>query len=507
MFVTKIQTYFKAKDATVPVRLELRPVVNGAPSSDDIIPGSVVVLPPSAVQTAVSQTQASALSSPTTFTFDEPIFLEYDEEYAIVLLSDCNSYEAYVGETYAFQLGSTEKRIDRQPSLGSLFKSQNGTTWTPDQTKDLAFDLFKAQFTTAGGTVVFENSVVPDMLLSNNPISTDSGSRTISVLAPDHGFIVGDTVSITGFDSAGTGLLNGIDSAGRVNDFTHTITAVDGFGYQVELTDSATATGFIGGARVKSSRQILFDTVIPQFDTLVPQDTNITVDAKFTTGRSLAGAETRGTKDTAFSGNLAIKEANNFSAPRIIGTTAFETANIGSGEKSVTIQTAFSTTRADVSPVIDLQRTGMITISNRIDNQVASGATAGTSNTPITYVGEDSDGSSLSKHITKVVNLIEPALGLSVIVNARKPSSADFQVWTRVADGNENIFEKPWKLGTQINTVSSNELTFQDYEFVREFVAGGNAFSFVSYQVKIVMTSTNSSTPPLFRDLRVIATA
>ena len=29
-----------------------------------------------------------------------------------------------------------------------------------------------------------------------------------------------------------------------------------------------------------------FDTVIPQFDTLVPQDTNITVDAKFTTGRS-----------------------------------------------------------------------------------------------------------------------------------------------------------------------------------------------------------------------------
>ena len=510
MFVTKIQTYFKAKDTTVPVRLELRPVVNGAPSSDDIIPGSVVVLPPSAVQTAVSQTQASALSSPTTFTFDEPIFLEYDEEYAIVLLSDCNSYEAYVGETYEFQLGSTEKRIDRQPSLGSLFKSQNGTTWTPDQTKDLAFDLFKAQFTTAGGTVVFENAVVPDMLLSSNPISTDSGSRTISVLAPDHGFIVGDTVSITGFDSAGTGLLNGIDSAGRVNDFTHTITAVDGFGYQVELTDSATATGFIGGARVKSSRQILFDTVIPQFDTLVPQDTNVTVDAKFTTGRSLAGAETRGTKDTAFSGNLAIKEANNFSTPRMIGTTAFETANIGSGEKSVTIQTAFSTTRADVSPVIDLQRTGMITISNRIDNQVASGATAGTSNTPITYIGEDSDGSSLSKHITKVVNLIEPALGLSILVNARKPSSADFQIWTRVADADENIFEKPWTLGIQTNTVSSSELTFKDYEFVREFVASSGSndpLSFMSYQVKIVMTSTNSSTPPLFRDLRVIATA
>ena len=31
-------------------------------------------------------------------------------------------------KTYAFELGSTEKRINRQPSMGSLFKSQNGTT-------------------------------------------------------------------------------------------------------------------------------------------------------------------------------------------------------------------------------------------------------------------------------------------------------------------------------------------------------------------------------------------
>ena len=96
----------------------------------------------------------------------------------------------------------------------------------------------------------------------------------------------------------GTGLLNGIDSAGRINDFTHTITAVDGFGYQVEIGDSATATGFVGGDVVKTSRQILMDIVVPQFDTLIPEDTNVTVDAKFTTGRSLAGNETRYVKDT-----------------------------------------------------------------------------------------------------------------------------------------------------------------------------------------------------------------
>jgi len=502
MFVTKIQTYFKTKDTDgIPVRLELRPVVNGAPSSDDIIPGSVVVLPPSAVQVAASQTQASALSSPTTFTFDEPIYLEYDEEYAIVLLSDCNSYEAYVGETYAFQLGSTERRIDRQPSLGSLFKSQNGTTWTPDQTKDLAFDIFKAQFSTAGGTVVFENAPVPDMLLSNNPIMTVSADSSVRVLAPDHGFVAGDTVLITGFDSAGSGILHGIESAGAINNVTHTITKTDGFGYQFEIPSGSiiNATGRIGGARVKTQRQILMDTVIPQFDTLVPQDTNITVDAKFTTGRSYSGTETRFQKDTTFSGDLSILQENNFSAPRLVATTANETANL-SGEKSVTIQTAFSTTRADVSPVIDLQRTGIIGISNRIDNQDSAGYPMATQ-----YIGEDSDGSSLSKHITKAVNLLEPANSLSILLNARKPSSADFQVWVRVADAEENIFEKSWTQAVQIGSVPKSELGFQDYEFTNNgrFITE----AFMSYQVKIVMTSTNTSTPPLFRDLRVIATA
>ena len=57
MFVTKIQTYFKSKDTSVPVRLELRPVVNGHPSSTDIIV-SVVVLPPLSVQVPTTQTQA-----------------------------------------------------------------------------------------------------------------------------------------------------------------------------------------------------------------------------------------------------------------------------------------------------------------------------------------------------------------------------------------------------------------------------------------------------------------
>ena len=77
-------------------------------SASQIKTGSSVFVNGS-VNTATG-TQANVLAAPTDFVFDEPIFLNADTEYAVVLLSDCTSYNAYVGRTYEFELGSTEKK-------------------------------------------------------------------------------------------------------------------------------------------------------------------------------------------------------------------------------------------------------------------------------------------------------------------------------------------------------------------------------------------------------------
>ena len=42
----------------------------------------------------------------------------------------------------------TKKLNDKQPTLGSLFKSQNARTWTPSQFEDMKFKLNKAKFVT-----------------------------------------------------------------------------------------------------------------------------------------------------------------------------------------------------------------------------------------------------------------------------------------------------------------------------------------------------------------------
>ena len=47
--------------------------------------------------------------------------------------------------------------VSQQPYMGSLFKSQNGSTWTPAQFEDLKFNLYKAQFVQEPGTLKLYN--------------------------------------------------------------------------------------------------------------------------------------------------------------------------------------------------------------------------------------------------------------------------------------------------------------------------------------------------------------
>ena len=516
IFVTKVQTYFKTRDSgKIPVQLQIRPMVNGSPSATEIVPGAVKFVKRDNVALPASQTQAAVLAAPTSFVFDEPIFLKGDTEYCIVLLADSKEYNAYVGETYAFQLGSTEKRIDRQPSMGSLFKSQNGTTWEPDQTKDMAFKLFRANFSTAGGSVVFENAPLDIEPLVDNPLLSTSGSSTVRVLFPEHGFRVGDTVTI---DGATTG--NGI-AAGNING-DRTVIAADGFGFTFDAnSDNANTDGRFGGNAVTSTQQKEFDMVTPFAQTLTPEATSINNKFKFTTGDSLAsvtGSQTRYVKDATFSSDFVMRDFNRFEAPRLVATAANETAQIGSGEKSVTFQMDVDTSKNNVSPVIDAQRLGLAITHNRIDKQAQSPASG--FNVPLTYVAETdpTSGSHMSKWITNAQSLVNDAIGLKILIGALRPPEASFDVYWRTANEGENIYANNWTRisghenggdaasGRLENAIAPDEFQFREYEYL---VGGqaGNMTPFLEYQIKIVMMSTNSSKVPYFKDLRVITLA
>jgi len=224
IFITKCDVFFREKDDTdVPVTMQIRTVELGVPTSK-ILPFSEIVLNPSQVNISGDSSVA------TTFEFKAPIYLEGQKEYAIVLLSNSAKYTAYVSRVGEIDL-LTQTFISNQPYLGSLFKSQNASTWDASQWEDLKFTIYRADFLPAGSVEFYS----PELTRGNRqianllPNSIQLNSRRVRVgitsALLDTGLKIGNTVSQQGINATG----NYVGSAGIATGTLNIINA--GIGY------------------------------------------------------------------------------------------------------------------------------------------------------------------------------------------------------------------------------------------------------------------------------------
>lgn len=160
-WITSLDLFFATKNAgTTPVRIEVRTVELGTPTLFVIDRAAQATIRPSDITTSADGSVATNVK------FDTPFYLDPDESYAIVILSDSDEYEVYCGEMgqkalNAQSLPSAKGKIySQQFAMGSLFKSQNGATWTPTQFEDLTFTLYRANYTSEQGLLTFFNPPV-----------------------------------------------------------------------------------------------------------------------------------------------------------------------------------------------------------------------------------------------------------------------------------------------------------------------------------------------------------
>tara|TARA_Y100001970_G_scaffold39092_1_gene48106 strand:- start:1500 stop:9023 length:7524 start_codon:yes stop_codon:yes gene_type:complete len=159
VFLTKCDIFFRTKDdMDIPVVFQLRTMQGGFPTQK-VLPFSEIVLNPDQVNISGDGSVA------TTIQFKSPVYLENGGEYAICLASNSTKYSVYISRIGEEDL-LTNTFISNQPYLGSLFKSQNASTWEPSQWEDLKFTLYRADFIESG-TVEFYN---PDLTEGNNQI-------------------------------------------------------------------------------------------------------------------------------------------------------------------------------------------------------------------------------------------------------------------------------------------------------------------------------------------------
>ena len=507
IFLTAVDLFFKTftGSTTLPVMIELRPMVNGFPSSEVVIPGSEVSVNASNVNFSTNA------SLRTRFEFDEPIFLLGPRDYAIVVRTNTSKYELFAATGDTFVIGSTEERISKQQTLGSLFFSQNAATFTAAQELDLSFKLIRAKFKHTSGTVALRPASLPITVLDRDPISSNSGDTRLVFSQPNHGFQPNDRVQITmnggsvgGLDSTHISGLQVIDSA----DFS---------GYSITASSAATGTTRGGGTAVTVEKNIPYHKLYPSIQKLEPQGTAITAGFKGTESKAYnnsfygnATATNRYSKQAAFQ-PIVLNEDNIVDAPfAVVTDTIADSAGITNKSAEIQLTMERDANDSAVSPLIDLQRASLTLIANQIDKQAAADAITTGFKRPLlnTFVAESAatGGSAAAKHITKAFTLTEDAVGVKIILSANRPVDTDFQVWLRTASQDEDITSKDFVLQTEetTNPPDTDRNVFRDYEYLAGG-PGGDLTAFKKFQIKIEMRSPNIAQAPVFKDLRAIA--
>lgn len=478
IFLSKARFCFKSKDTTAPVTLQVRPATNGYPSSSVIYPYSTVSLTPDKVVTTASPDLDDA-SKYTEFEFDAPIYLQ-PGEHSFVLLANSNKYEVYIAEIGKLDTVNG-RQISEQPYGGSLFLSQNGSTWTADQNSDMMFRLYR---------YLFDSSTTTAQFLVSAP------------------------------------------SANTVYDLLHLITS------QVVVANTSLSYTFNSEKSTGGMAGYLPITPLtdyPMNDTsdrrvLNPTTGNTTLIVKATMATS--NPDISPFIDTSRYGVIAVENIIN-DLP--LSNSDFVITSGGSGyanSADVTVSitngggsgaTATATVTSNVITAITLTNAGSgYETSPTITITAGSGGGSGAA---VTYNGEDkkTGGNSNVRYITRKVVLADgfDSGDLRVYLTAYKPSNSNIRVYYKllsVSDPDE-FDDKNWQLMTQLNNANFVSASAEDYREIA-FAPGTNGFannvisytsgstaynSFRTFAIKIVLTGTSTTDVPKVRDFRGIA--
>ena len=474
IFAKSVDLFFRTKSASIPVRVTIRTTQNGIPTQR-IVPGADKILYPSSVNTSTNAATA------TNFAFDYPVYLAQDTEYAIVITSQSDDYEVYVAEMGGFDLTNTSERITKQPYNGVFFSSQNASTWTPEQSKDLKFKLNRASFTGSSATINLVNDVLPVRKLVGNPFSTTSGSKVITVTHKNHGMHdAASKVTIAG--AATTNGITGSDING-----TYTIANITHDSYTITASGSnnASATGAGGGQSVTATENRHIDVMHPVIQNLQMPGTSLRFFATIYSSQSIDGSEAAHQPSSEF--EILPNKNFVFEAPKMVGSAIQESGNMSSN-KSFKLRCVLSTTDEALSPVIDMNRASVHTIQNIVSSNGGSEAVA-------------SGGAELTRYITKKVELNEEADTATVFLNAQRPGSSNIDLYFRTLEGGSSadINDVAFVAATPTESIPINERAYSEVRYDIDPTG-----SFGTIQFKIVLRSTVSSTPPKIKDFRAI---
>lgn len=505
-FLEKIGVYFRTKDANLGITLVLAEVTAGIPDRSKIIARSY--LKPSAISTSVDAT------AETVFEFGEMPYLTAAKYYAFYLQPDGNSPEYLV---YMAEIGGTDIttgiRIFSNPYIGVAYTSANAETWTPLQTEDIKFNIYRAQFTSLVGTATFvdqddEYLTVNGFTMSNNYSDLRVGDVVYSQNST--GGLLTSNASPFGviqqFDIASNKLILDGSRGGIVANTTLQIHRPSDTSNVAVLN----ANTMVANATVVTVDNYTYSMVVPRIGTITPFGTNI----DFT----FRGMDSGENYDPAYVPIQPETEREFIDRSRMIKSRS---NRLAIDHSAGFIATLVSPTDY-LTPVIDLRRRTALFVKNIINDDVTNEHTR--------Y------GSALVKYVSKRIVLAEgqDAEDIRVLVTGYRPPESEISCYVKFlnAEDSDNFEDKLWtkltmSAGASIFSNVSDPEDYREFQFslptveaqvgeaytnalntkIMEYrnAANGVFVGYKTFAIKLVLTSAREERVPKMRDVRSIA--
>ena len=496
------------------VEFEIRNMVNGFPGPVTIKESYVRLTLPTDGSTSGNDNTLYAsddASIPVKVRFEAPILLDKGELYCFVLLSPNNTHSVWTATLGEADIASGNT-INKAPYIQTFFKSENAVTWVPDPTTDMKFTIYRAVFNTDQATLQVANIPssgatkfrTPGRELEGVAVETTLGSPVVKVTTKEpHGmfgtFTGTDRIrvkldGVRGNNQTGTHLgglpiasINTpLASTGNVEgtDF-HFVDNATLYTFEINLGTgfSATETTAGGGRLTILTADIQYDLARPNIDALITHEGLTDVRQSITTKYGLTSGVTNPTEVELQRGQTAPTLVTDFNENIVFDRPRLLTNDISDNSTSLDIGYRLSSTNDSLSPVLDVTSADVILVSNLI---------------------ADEANNSYFNYVTKEIGLQMASSSINIIIdtNLRPEHNVEFYVKTLEDGSGETFDSQPW---VQVGSAITGNTTTDT--FVERSVELTGITPFSTLAVKIESKSSNSSTPPLFKDLRIIATA
>ena len=285
------------------------------------------------------------------------------------------------------------------------------------------------------------------------------------------------------------------------------------------VVDGAGSTSTFGGSVATATENAQYDLSTTNMGLLVPSRTSLTGGFLATTGTSASGSEQSFVKSTT-TRTVPFNDNYYWNETHIVASAINET-NEMAGAKSLSVPITLSSELEQLSPVIDTQRLSMVAVANKVDKIDSSSDVYPTS--IYREMTEPEGDNHAAIYMTKKVNLETPATSLRVLLDISRDSNADVKVLFKTlrVDDAFSFDEIDYRFFNDDGTVAGSggpDVTvrpairneFLEHEYTSGVTDDGLGIpldEFISFQIKIVMRTTNQALPPLIRNLRTLALA